>query len=307
MTPDAHTIQETFLEVGWGHTLYIHDWGNKSARLPIIYLHGGPGSSCKDKAKNKFEPTKQRVIFFDQRGGGKSLPYGSLKNNTTQDMVEDIEKIAIHLKLDQFILTGGSWGASLALFYGIKYPKRVAAMVIDGIWTCRKSETDWLEKGFFRTFLPDVWEKYVQTVPKEFAANPGAYHFKRILGSDAEAARQSGYAYESLEGSALALDDRFTPEDPNEYDPAGIRIEIHYIANAAFVPEGYIMKNAKKLTMPIWLVQGRYDMVCPPITAYELHQRLPNSQLIWTISGHKPEHETWNVTRSLLLQLSFER
>ncbi len=306
MTPDEFTNSESFLDVGNGHQLYVYDWGKKDAKPPIIYLHGGPGGSCSDKAKNKFEPDKQRVIFFDQRGSGKSLPYGSLKNNTTQDSVEDIEKIAKHLKLPQFILTGGSWGASLALFFGIKYPKRVAGMVLDGIWTCRKSENDWVEKGGFKSFLPDVWEKYAQSVPKEFVSDPSSYHFKRILGSDAEAARLSGHAYENMERGALALDDRLVPDSPSEYDPSGIRIEVHYIVNRGFVPEGYIMKNTHKLTMPIWLVQGRYDMVCTPKTAYELNQKLPNSQLVWTISGHKAEHESWNISRSILLQLTSE-
>ena len=141
-------------------------------------------------------------------------------------------------------------------------------------------------------------------MPKEFANDPSAYHFKRILGSDENAARESGFAYKSLESGVLALDDRFIPEDPDKYDPAGIKIEVSYIANQAFMPEGYIIKNAHKLTMPVWLVQGRYDMVCPPKTAYELHQRLPNSHLVWTISGHKAEHEMWNVVRTVLLQLT---
>ncbi len=302
MTPDEHTINEFFLDVGDGHQLYVQDWGNKKAKRPIIYLHGGPGSSCSDKAKNKFSPDKQRVIFFDQRGSGKSLPYGSLENNTTPDLVEDIEKVAQHLKLDTFVLTGGSWGSSLALFYGIKYPHRVAAMVIDGIWTCRKIENDWVEKGGFRKFMPDVWQKYVDTVPEKHAHDPSAYHFKRILGNDANAARDSGYAYESLESGVLGMDDRFVPENLDEYDPAGIRIEVSYIVNGAFMPEGYIIKNANKLTMPVWLIQGRYDMVCPPATAYELSQKLPNGELIWAISGHKAEHEMWSIAKLLLLQ-----
>lgn len=304
MTPDKYTISEFFLDVGDGHQIYIHDWGQKSATTPIVYLHGGPGSSCSDRAKNRFEPTKQRVVFFDQRGSGKSLPTGSLENNTTTHLVEDIEKIAKHLKLNTFVLTGGSWGASLALFYGIRYPQRVAAMVIDGIWTCRKAENEWVEKGGFRNFLPDVWQKYVETVPKRYASDPSAYHFKRILGNDDNAARESGYAYESLESGILGLDDRYVPEDPNAYDPAGTRIEVSYITNGAFMPEGYITENAHKLTMPVWLIQGRYDMVCPPNTAYELVQKLPKGELVWAISGHKAEHEIWNLVRTTLLQLT---
>jgi proline iminopeptidase len=305
MTPDQHTAKEFFIEVGNGHQLYVHDWGNKRAKLPIIFLHGGPGSSnCRDKNKMLFDPGVQRVIFFDQRGAGRSMPYGSIKHNTTQDLVEDIEKIATHLKLKKFVLTGGSWGSTLALAYGLKYPKRVAAMVLDGIFTGSQSEIDWLDKGGFRSIFPDAWERYVQATPKSHQHNPSAYHFKRILSDDADAARVSGYAYETMEGSVMNLDDRFAYADPTEYDPSGVRIEVHYLANRCFMPDRHLLQHARKLPMPIWLVQGRYDIVCPPVTAYELDQKLPNSHLIFTVSNHRSEHETYNVTRTILAQLT---
>src|SRR4051812_19735118 len=129
MTPDQHTNQELMLAVGDGHELYIQDWGNSTAKTPIINLHGGPGSGSANRYRKYFDPNKQRVIFFDQRGAGKSTPFGSLEHNTTQDLVEDIEKIAQKLELDTFVLAGGSWGSTLALAYGIAYPKRVAGMV----------------------------------------------------------------------------------------------------------------------------------------------------------------------------------
>lgn len=304
MTPDSHTIQETFLEVGDGHTLYIHDWGNKTAKTPIIFLHGGPGDQSKDRHKLPFDPTRQRVIFFDQRGSGRSLPYGSLEHNTTQDLVEDIEKIASHLKLDKFILTGGSWGSCLALAYGLAHPERITAMVLSGIYTGSQAENDWILTGRFRTFFPDAWDAYLAATPKAHHANPSAYHYQRVMSGDEAAARESGYAYQTLEGSILSLDDRFTPGDPATYDPSSARIEMHYMRERCFMPDRYILNNAHKLTMPVWLVQGRYDMVCPPATAYELHQRLPNGELVWTTSGHRAEHEPHSVMHSLLLQLS---
>lgn len=304
MTPDEYTISEFFLDVDDGHQLYIQDWGNKKAKLPIIFLHGGPGGHCKDRHKGVFDPTRQRVIFFDQRGAGKSLPYGSLENNTTKHIVEDIEKIANHLNIKQFILTGGSWGSALALFYGLTHPQRVKAMVLSGIWTGSKQENDWIDKGLFKTFMPDAWEKYVRSVPKSYQPDPSSYHFPRILGDNQRAVKESGYAYENLEGAVIALDDRFTPDSFDDYDPAGIRIEVSYLVNTCFMPDRYILNNSHKLKMPIWLVQGRYDMVCPPKTAYELSQKIPQAELIFTISGHHQERESWNVIRSLLLQLS---
>ncbi len=304
MTPDAHTNQEISLEVGDSHTLYVQDWGYKDAPMPIMFLHGGPGSASQDKHKTTFDPTRQRVIFHDQRGCGRSLPYGSLENNTTADLVEDIEKIAVELELDTFIITGGSWGSCLALAYAVKYPQRVAAMVLRGIFTGSHSEIDWLDKGRFQTFYPDAWQAYLDRTPEQYRDDPSAYHFKQVLGDDKQAAQESGYAYETLERSIVSLDDRHVPDDIAAFDPTGIRMEMYYMANQCFIPDRYILDNASKLTMPVWLVQGRYDMVCPPVTTYELHRKLPKSELVWTTAGHAPEREMWNVIRIILLQLS---
>lgn len=304
MNNDDFTIKEYFIEVGDGHSLYVHDWGNPKAKTPIVFLHGGPGACTKDKHKAMFVPERQRVIFFDQRGAGRSLPYGSLKKNTTMELVEDIEKIAKHLKLDKFILNGGSWGSALALFYALKYPKRVKAMVLRGIFTCTKNETEWLDQGQFKTFYPEVWQRYLDATPKNHRHSPSAYHYKRILGGKEAEVRASAYAYSCLEYGAIALDDRFMPGDPAEFDPVETIIETHYLSNYCFMPDRYILDNARKLKMPVYLVQGRYDMVCPPATAYELSKQLPNGELITTIAGHRDEHESWNIARSLLLQLT---
>lgn len=295
MTPDEHTIQEFFIDVGDGHQVYVHDWGKKTAKIPIILLHGGPGNGCDDRDKRKFDPTTQRVIFFDQRGSGKSLPTGSLQNNTTQDLVEDIEKIANRLSIKRFVLTGGSWGSCLALVYAIARPERVAGMVIQGVFAGSHDEIDWLDHGRFREFFPDAWDKYLEATPEKHRNDPSAYHFKRALGDDIEAAKESAFAYENLELSLLKLDGRINTTKYEEYDLTKIRTEIHYVSNQCFLPENYVLDNAHKLTMPVWIVQGRYDMVCRPITAYLLDQKIPDSKLIWTINGHLAEHEASNV------------
>lgn len=300
MTPDAYTIQETFLAVGNGHELYIQDWGNPKAKVTFMFLHGGPGSAAQDKHKQQFDPKKQRVIFFDQRGCGRSLPYGSIEHNTTQDQITDIEKIASHLKVNSFVLVGGSWGCCLALAYAIAHPQKVTALVLNGIWTASKDEANYVDKGEFQKFFPEVWDRYLAVTPKQYHQDPSDYHFKRILGSDTVAIRESGYAYENLEGALLALDDRFVPDSFDEFDPAGVRIEVHYLANQVFLPNNYILDNAHKLQMPVWLVQGRYDVVCPPMTAYQLAKKIPQAQLTWTINGHKADHESWNVQRTIL-------
>ncbi len=304
MTPDEYTIQESFIEVGDGHALYMQDWGNSKAKLPILFLHGGPGAGCNDGHKQYFDPKSQRVIFFDQRGSGKSLPYGSLEHNTTDNLINDIEKIANNFKFAQFVIFGGSWGPCLALAYALKYPKRVKAMVLRGIFTGSQTEVDWVDKGKWRTFFPELWDKYLSLTPKSHHADPTAYHDKRILGSNPQAAKESAYACSSVEGGLVKLDDRFYPKPIEEFDPNETRIETHYLTKRCFMPDRYILENAHKLKMPIWLVQGRYDFICPPDTAYELHQKLPNSKLLWTINGHTAERESWNVMRTILLQIT---
>ncbi len=304
MTPDAYTIRETFLDVGDGHTLYIHDWGNKAVKTPIISLHGGPGGRSRDRHKLPYDPRTQRVVFFDQRGCGKSLPYGSLRHNTTQKLIEDIQKITNHLNLKQYIVTGSSWGSCLALAYTLEHPEHVKALVLSGLFTGSQAEIDWIDKGAFRTFYPDAWDRYLAATPQSHRTDPGTYHYQRVMGDSADAARESSYAYATLEGDVLSLDDRHTSEAIDEYDPAPIRIEMHYMQKRCFMPDNYILNNAHQLTNPVWLVQGRYDMVCPPITAYTLSQRLPECELLWTISGHQAEHESQSLIRTIIRQLT---
>lgn len=310
MTPDEHTIREFYIDVGDGHELYVQDWGNKKAKHPIVFLHGGPGSATNDGYKVQFDPMQHRVIFFDQRGCGKSLPYGLLKNNTTNDLIEDIEKITKQLKITSFVLTGGSWGAMLALAYAVKHPQKVQALVLNGVLTGSQAEIDYFDKGHFRNWFPEAWEQYLAATPKEHHDAPTKYHYQRILGKNEDEARQSACIYNNLEGALIGLDDRFTPDTPDDpaFDPTGMKIEVHYLASRCFLPDRHIFDNARKLTMPVWMVHGRYDMVCPPAGPYELHQKLPKSHLIWTIGGHRSsDRETQSVVKSILLQFGGEK
>jgi len=304
MNEDQYVISEKMLDVGDGHTLYIQEWGNPDAPNPVIFLHGGPGSQVKDKHKGAFDPKTQRVIFFDQRGCGKSTPYGSLDNNTTDKLIADITKIADIFSAKTFVLHGSSWGSTLALAYALAHPERVSALVIGGVFTGSKAEADWIDKGQFKTFFPDVWQAYIDRTPAEHHANPSKYHFDKVVNGTPKEQKLSGYAYDCLEGGVIQLNDRFEAEAFEEYDPAGIRLEMHYLSNGCFLPDRYIFNNADKLTKPVHIVQGRYDMVCPPHTAYELHAKLPNSKLYWTLSGHKHEHEGENIFRSIFASLN---
>lgn len=304
MNPDTQTIAEHMIEAGHGHTLYVQDWGFKKAKMPIFFLHGGPGDQCKDKHKLPFDPSTQRVIFHDQRGCGKSIPFGKWHHNNTQELAADITKIADFLDIDQFILTGGSWGACLALYYAINQPHRVKALVLDGIFTGSQAEIAWVDQGMFKSHFPEAWERYLAATPKEHRENPSAYHFKQVTSNDEQAAAASAKAYSELEYAVLSLSDTFAPINPDDFDPTGAIIEMRYLAKRCFLPDRFILKNASKLKMPVHLVQGRYDMVCPPATAYELSKIIPNAHLTWVISGHKGEHETLTAKRLLFRQLS---
>jgi proline iminopeptidase len=304
MNPDAHTIAEHTLEVGHGHTLYIQDWGNKKAKTPIFFLHGGPGDQCKDKHKLPFDPSKQRVIFHDQRGCGKSTPYGKWHHNNTGELAADITKIADHLGIDQFILTGGSWGACLALYYTISQPRRVRALVIEGVFTGSQAEINWVDQGMFKSHFPDAWDRYLAATPKEYRDDPSTYHFKQVAGSDEKAAAASAKAYGELELAVLSLNDTHAPIHSDDFDPTGAIIEMRYLAKRCFLPDRFVFKNAHKLKMPVYMLQGRYDMVCPPATAYQLAKIVPNAHLMWMISGHTGEHETLTAKRLIYRQLA---
>lgn len=300
MTPDNHTISERNLDVGSGHSLYIQEWGNKTGPA-ILYLHGGPGSGCRDSAKMLFNPDKHRVIFFDQRGCGKSTPYGSLADNNTDTLIEDINRIASEFGITEFSITGGSWGSCLALAYAIKNPERVRRMIIRGIFTGRASEIDFLDKGGVAGFFPDVWEEFLRSVPEEHRDSPREFHMPNILGDDPAKAKQSAYAYSKLEGSVAMLDDRSAPESFDTFDPIPTTIESQYLVNRCFLEENYIFNNAHQLTMPVHFVQGRYDAVCPPSTAYELYKKLPDATLSWTLAGHSgSDRANWEITRAII-------
>ena len=303
MNPDEHTIQEFLLDVGDGHQLYGQEWGNKKAATPVIVLHGGPGYHCKDRDRSSFDPAHHRVVFFDQRGCGKSTPNGSLEHNTTDDLLGDITKIADHVGAKNFVLYGASWGSALALAYTIAFPERVRALVLASIFTASREECHWIDEGRFRTFHPEAWQRFLDKTPAEHHKNPAAYHYKNIQAGDAHLLFNSALALSEMEHHIISLNDRLAPIDPATFDPTGARILAHYFTQNCFMPDRFILENAHKITVPTWLVHGRYDMDCPPVTAYELHQKIAGSHLTFVISNHRIEHEAESVLRAILLQL----
>jgi proline iminopeptidase len=304
MMPDSHTIQEFYLDVSYNHQLYIQEWGNPEATSSIIYLHGGPGSGVSNSSKQRFDPEIHHVIFFDQRGSGRSLPAGKLQHNNVGLLEEDINSIVDKLKLKNLILIGGSWGSTLALYYAIKNPRKVKALILDGVFTGTKAEAEWLDNGKWRTFFPEVWQKYADSVPKEYSDNPSEYIIRQSQSKNKSEFKKAIYNYVSMEAALLKLDSSIPLPELEVFDETAGAIELHYLRHNWFLTDNYIIKNAHKLAMPVVLIQGRYDMVCPPKTAYTLSKELPNCRLIWTINGHIKQHESHTVFNVVLNNLT---
>ncbi|MBW3568657.1 alpha/beta fold hydrolase [Candidatus Parcubacteria bacterium] len=281
---DEFTIAEHRFKTNDGiHKLYVQEWGNPDG-TPILFLHGGPGSRCSDRHKIPYNPKKHYVIFFDQRGCGQSQPNASLKHNETNYLIEDMELIRNKLKLKSFSINGGSWGSTLGLCYAIAHPDRVISMVLNGVFLATKAEIEWFERGGYKQFFPEVFEFLATGVPDSHLNNPGAYHRQKFI---TEGRKESAYRYSEAELKVLRLNNQYIPPPySNEYDTTYGTLITHYMDKACFIKENYILKNASKLTMPVHIVHGRYDMVCQPINAYNLHKKLPESNIYWTMAGH---------------------
>lgn len=289
MKADVHTIKEEYVSVDDRHELYTQLWGNPESQNRFLFLHGGPGSGTKDRSKMFFDPQQDLVLFFDQRGCGVSTPMGELRDNTTKDLVQDIEALRAKHDWDSVTLVGNSWGSCLGLAYALERPKHVGRMVIGGIFTGRRSEIDFIDAGHVQSHFPDAWQHYAASVPSNYRDSPSSYHFARILGENYLEAIESTQAYTMLEDGVSSL-----TSDPQSHAPGSIskadwlstRIEVHYLTQDCFLPDGYILDNAHELTMPIDIIQGRYDMVCPPQTAYTLSTLAINATLTFTNAGH---------------------
>jgi proline iminopeptidase len=303
MNKDDFTNAELMFDVGDGHKLYVVDWGNESAKTPIIFLHGGPGGSVKDRSKQNFDPEKQRVIFFDQRGCGKSTPSGSRKNNTTEDLAGDITKIAKKLKIDKFYLYGYSWGSTLALYYAITRPEKLAGLVIGGVFGGSRREIDDMYDSA-RVFYPDLWHKVIIETPAAYRDNPIAYHVDKALNGNKAEQKKSTYLMNNLEYGIMFFDDRVNPENYDDFDPASYQIELDYLVNDCFMPNDFILDNVSKIKVPVYIVQGRFDLVCRPDYAYKISKLMPKCKLYFAISNHLPEHEITLLFRVIFNSLT---
>ena len=275
-----------YINVTDGHSLYFELYGNPKGIL-VLFLHGGPGAGFSDSDKQFFDKEKYNVIFFDQRGSSKSKPFGSIVNNTTQDLVSDINYILDYLNFDKVFVFGGSWGSSLALVYAIHHPKRVKGLILRGIWLANKYGLEHYINGGIKDFFPDVWERFAKLVPE--GENPVNYYLDKMLSDDKKISDKYAYEWAYYELSFYTIN---KVSDPDEllktfsYKSMAI-LEAHYIKNKCFLSEDFIMKNIDKITnIKTSIVHGRYDFICPPAQAFRLNSKLKNSALNITNAGH---------------------
>lgn len=271
------------LKVSDLHTLYVEEVGNPKGR-PIVFLHGGPGGGIDEKQRRYFDPSIWRVILFDQRGAGKSTPLGELRENTTFDLVADIEKIRTLLNIDTWHVFGGSWGSTLALSYAIKHPERVKFLFLRGIFLVRKSEIDWFYQEGASRFYPDEWEEFLAPIPETERGDLVKAYYHRLNSDNEDVLRQAAFAWSTWEGSTSKLvkdSGMINHFQEADFSYAFARIENHYFYHGSFFgDDNWILNNVHKIAnIPGVIVQGRYDMPCPPVSAYDLHKAWPQSIL----------------------------
>jgi proline iminopeptidase len=270
--------------VGGQHALYFEESGNPKGR-PAVVLHGGPGGGCQPRMRRFFNPAKYRVVLFDQRGSGNSRPHASLVDNTTRDLVEDIETLRKHLAIDRWLVFGGSWGSTLALAYAETYPQRVTALVLRGIFLLRKCEIDWFYQSPWGAgaIYPDRWEAYVSLIPPRERGDMVRAYYRRLTSPNRQVRWRAARAWAIWEAatSYLRQDDKHISKLKRGRSAEAIaRIECHYFVNRGFLRrDGELLHGAKRIRkVPGIIVQGRYDVVCPMRSAWDLHRAWPEAE-----------------------------
>lgn len=263
------------------HTLYWEESGNPEGQ-PVLFLHGGPGGGTSPTHRRFFDPAHYRIVLFDQRGAGKSTPLGEYRQNTTDLLIADIERLREMLGVEQWLVFGGSWGSTLALAYGEAFPDRCLGFVLRGIFLCTKSEVDWFVNGMGH-FYPEVHQQFANLIPAEERGNLLQAYVRRLFCDDAKQVREAARTWSRYEGSCLFLEPQAQAIEDFESDEVSMgigRLEAHYMANGAFMEEDQLIKNIHKIRhLPAVIVQGRYDVICPPVSAFRLHQAWPSAKL----------------------------
>ncbi len=295
--PEIEPYHTTTLKVSALHTLYVEECGNPSG-TPVVFLHGGPGGGCGKSYRRYFNPDRYRIILFDQRGCGRSTPHSELKENTTWDLVADIEKIRQHLKIEKWAVFGGSWGSTLALAYCQTHPESVTKIFLRGIFMLRRKELEWFYQEGCSKIYPDYWDDYIKPIPLDERHDFISAFYKRLTSDDATTRQTAATAWAVWEARTSKLvPDQTTIEDFEndlKFADAFARIECHYFVNGGwFEPEDQLLRNVDRIRhIPAVIIHGRYDVVCPVENAWELKKAWPEAELhIIQSAGHSLAEE----------------
>ncbi len=289
--PPIEPNQTGYLSVEGGHTIYWEECGNPNGR-PVLFLHGGPGIGTMPYHRSFFNPDLYRIILFDQRGCGKSLPFSKLENNTTWDLVDDIERLREYLGVERWVVFGGSWGSTLALTYAIEHPEQVKGLILRGIFLCRPQEIHWYYQHGADQLYPDQWEHYVAPIPHAERGDFVKAYYKRLTSTNEDERRIAAQAWSGWEGSTSKLffdPALFADFTADKAADSIARIECHYfVHNTFFDSDNWILENVGAIrNIPCVIVQGRYDIPCPIKSAWDLHRAWPEAELeIIPDAGH---------------------
>jgi proline iminopeptidase len=281
--PEIPPYDTFFLETGSKHAVYVEQSGNPDG-MPVIFLHGGPCSGTKPDHRRFFNPEYYRIILFDQRGCGLSLPFGELENNTTQDLIDDMERIRQRLAIDQWLVFGGSWGAALGLLYTQQHQKKVAGMIIRAVFLVRQQDLDWFARDGANRIYPEQWQRLVESIPEQGRENLIQGLCDALWGEDEVATRRVAREWMAW-GGLVALGNDYQPSVQSDHVTEKmvkqVRMELHYARHHYFIRESQILDNCAALySIPTIIIHGRQDLVCPIEAGMKLHQALPHADYV---------------------------
>jgi proline iminopeptidase len=282
--PETKPYREGMLRVSKLHTIHFEECGNPKGK-PLVFLHGGPGGGIDPVYRRYFDPKVWRIVLLDQRGCGKSKPFSELRENTTWNLVADVEELREHLGINRWVVFGGSWGSTLSLAYAETHPKRVKALVLRGIFLLRRSELLWFYQEGASQIFPDAWEGYLAPIPPPERSDMMKAYYRRLTSSNRRVRMQAARAWSIWEGSTskLFVDQELVKKfGGGKFADAFARIEAHYFVNRGFLSrDDQLLRDAKKIRkIPGVIVQGRYDVVCPIRSAWDLHRAWPEAKLV---------------------------
>ncbi len=299
--PEIDPYQHGRLAVDPPHTLYWETCG-RAGGVPVVYLHGGPGGGCLPYHRRFFDPAFWRIVLFDQRGAGRSTPSAMIDRNTTQDLVADLEALRVHLGIERWLVFGGSWGATLALAYAEAHPQRCLGLVLRGVFLARQQELDWFLHGM-RNVFPEAWRAFAEFLPEDERGDLLASYHRRLTDPDPAVHLPAAHAWDRYEGACSTLlpaSDSSAKPDGDAAALAIARIEAHYFVHHAFLGDDELLANVGRIRhLPCTIVQGRYDIVCPPVTADALAHAWPEAEYIVVAdAGHSVREP--GITRELV-------